>query len=122
MNMRNTKKKGKFTLFVYPEKPNYYVGVCLEFDLIQEGKSPIETMERIKEATINYLKTVIEFNMSDDLLNQPAPMKYWEKYRKLLKKETEATKERAKGIPWEEFLQEQIYNPEFLKRLANAKK
>ena len=56
---RNTKEKGKFTLFVYKEKPNYYIGVCLEFDLLAEGSSLEEAMQRIDKICWNYLQIVI---------------------------------------------------------------
>ena len=96
--MRNTKKKGKFTLFVYPEKPNYFVGVCLEFDLIQEGKSASDVMRRIKKASLAYLMTVIKKHYSDDLLNKPAPDKYWKRYLRFLKKRSEAVRKIEKKI------------------------
>ena len=106
--MRNTKKQGKFTLFVYPEKPNYYIGVCLEFDLIQEGKTIPEAMEKIKSASISYLKTVIKFNMDDDLLNKRAPKEHWKKFRNFLKAE-------EKRRYWERQLRQILSYPEILK-------
>jgi len=114
--MRNTKKQGKFTLFVYPEKPNYYIGVCLEFDLIQEGKTIPEAMEKIKSASISYLKTVIKFNMDDDLLNRMAPKEYWEKFKIFQKKK----KAEEKRKYWEKRLQELFYDPKFLKEKLNV--
>ena len=114
--MRNTKRQGKFTLFVYREKPNYYIGVCLEFDLIQEGKTIPETMERIKGASTSYLKTVIKFNMDDDLLNRKAPKEHWKKFKLFQKKKKEEEKRRD----WEKRLQELFYDPKFLKEKLNV--
>ena len=114
--MRNTKKQGRFTLFVYPERPNYYIGVCAEFDLIQEGKTIPETMERIKEASINYLKTVIKFNMSDDLLNREAPKEHWRKFKLFQKKKVDEEKRKY----WEKRLQELFYDQKFLKEKLNV--
>lgn len=85
--MRNTKKQGKFTLFVYPEKPGHYIGICDEFDLLQEGKTALEAMERIRGASISYLRTVIKFNMDDDLLNKKTPKEHWKKFKKFQKAE-----------------------------------
>lgn len=72
--MKNTKKRGQFRMFVYREKPKYYIGVCLEFDLIQEGENAREVMQRIQEASLGYLKTVIKNNLDDDLLNKKRPI------------------------------------------------
>lgn len=114
INMRNTKKQGQFSLFVYREKPNYYIGVCLEFDLIEEGKDASGVMERIKEASVGYLKTITKNNLSDDLLNKRVPEKYWKKYKEFLK-----LKKQQPSIPWEEFLRKYIY-PQTLKELTHA--
>lgn len=114
--MKNTKKQGQFTLFVYQEKPSYFVGVNLDFDLIQEGKTAPETMERIKEASLGYLETVIKKNLSDNLLNRPAPKEYWEKYRALLRKRSKA----KKLIPWNQYFQDYPYTRRFLKQLNHA--
>jgi len=128
--MRNTKKQGKFILFVYQEKPNYYIGVNLNFDLIQEGKTPEETMQRLKDASLNYLKTIIKKNYPDDLLNKPAPKEYWIKFEKFLKREVKEIKKRTETLKkeleekkrkyWETYLQEQIYTPNFLKKELNV--
>ena len=118
---RNTKEKGKFTLFVYKEKPNYYIGVCLEFDLLAEGSSLEEAMQRIDKICWNYLQIVIENNWSDELLNKSAPKEYWEKFIKFLKiKMMERMEERERRERqrqyWENYIKEQIYNPNIFKR------
>ena len=112
--MRNTKKQGKFIIFVYQEKPNRYIGVCLEFDLIEEGKNPQQVMSQIKEASIGYLKTVINNKLSDDLLNKKAPEKYWKKYQDFLE-----LKKKKHAIPWEEFLRTYLY-PHILQEKCNV--
>ena len=35
----NTKQQGRFSSIAWKEKPGYYIGVNLEFDLLVEGKS-----------------------------------------------------------------------------------
>ncbi len=113
--MRNTKKQGKFTLFVYPEKPKHFIGVCLEFDLIQEGKNVQEAMENIKKATWNYLKTIIKKKWPDDLLNRPAPREYWKKY-KIYLNSLKKREEEKKRLMWQEILQQYLYTPSILKK------
>lgn len=110
---RNTKEKGKFTLFVYKEKPNYYIGVCLEFDLLIEGESLVEAMQQISKVANDYLQIVIENNWSDDLLNQSAPKEYWKKFFEFLK---ELRGKERKRQYWERYLREQLYTPDFLKK------
>lgn len=112
--MKNTKKRGQFTLFVYKERPNYYIGVNLEFDLIQEGKTALETMKRIREASIGYLETIIKENLSNDLLNRPAPKEYWEKYRTSLERRAKA----KQLIPWDQYFQDFPYTCKSLKQLS----
>lgn len=112
--MKNTKKRGQFTIFVYRDKPNHYVGVCLEFDLIEEGKNAREIMRQINEASIGYLKTIIDNNLSDDLLNKKAPKKYWKKYKEFLE-----LKKKKSAIPWEDFLRTCLY-PQIFREKSNA--
>ena len=81
----NTKKEGMVEILVYKEK-NIFVGVCLTFDIVEEGINALSVLKSIKEATQLHLNTVINNNMSDDLLNRYAPREYWEKYFKATKK------------------------------------
>jgi len=78
---KNTKKEGVIEFLVYKGK-NTYVGVCLTFDIVEEGSNPVELMKSIKEAAELHLVTVRKNNMSDDLLNRYAPNEYWKKYFK----------------------------------------
>ena len=123
--MKNTKKQGKFTLFVYQEKPTYYIGVCLEFDLIVEGKNLQETLKHILNASMGYLRTVIKNNYSDDLLNEKPPIKYLKIYQKILKKRMEeiakAREEENKLIPWDKYFSQDIpYNSSTIKESEMA--
>ena len=81
----NTKKEGTVEILVYKEK-GAFVGVCLTFDIIEEGTDALSVLRSIKEATQLHLNTVIKNNMSDDLLNRYAPQEYWEKYFEVTKK------------------------------------
>lgn len=78
----NTKERGVTTRIIYQED-NHYVGACLEFDLEVEGKTIKEAEERLDEYTRSWLENVNKNNLSDELLNRPAPKKYWEIYLKI---------------------------------------
>lgn len=66
--------------FLLYKEGESYVGVCLTFDIVEEGADPVELMKSIKEAAELHLEAVIKNDLSDDLLNRYAPAEYWEKY------------------------------------------
>ncbi|KKR61375.1 hypothetical protein A2643_02985 [Candidatus Nomurabacteria bacterium RIFCSPHIGHO2_01_FULL_39_220] len=80
---KNTKKEGTIEFLVYKEGKTF-VGVCLTFDIVEEGKNPEKLMESIQEAAQGHLEVVREKNMSDDLLNRYAPKEYWNIYYKII--------------------------------------
>ncbi len=82
---KNTKKEGVIELLVYKEGKTY-VGVCLTFDIVEEGINPSELMRSIREAAELHLEVVIKNNLSDNLLNRYAPDEYWKKYFETAKK------------------------------------
>lgn len=82
---KNNKKGGTVEYIVYKEGKTY-VGVCLTFDIVEEGENPTELMKSIKEAAELHLETVIKHNLSDQLLNRYAPKEYWDKYFESAKK------------------------------------
>lgn len=57
-----------------------YVGVCLTLNIVEEGSNPVRLMESIVEAARGHVRLVIKKRLSDDLLNRPAPDKYWDRY------------------------------------------
>jgi predicted RNase H-like HicB family nuclease len=75
----NTKERGTMEFLVYSEDGKF-VGVCLTFDIIEEGNDPVALMKSLKEAAELHLETVIKNNLPDTLLNRYAPAEYWEKY------------------------------------------
>jgi len=81
----NTKEEGMVEILVYKEK-DVFVGVCLTFDILEEGIDTLSVLKSIKEATQLHLDTVIKNRMSDDLLNRYAPDEYWKKYFEATKK------------------------------------
>lgn len=81
----NTKESGTIEFLVYKEGVSY-VGVCLTFDIVEEGSNPVELMNSIKEAAGLHLETVTKNNLPDELLNRYAPEEYWKKYFESLQK------------------------------------
>ena len=81
---RNTKEQGLVECLVYKENDSF-VGVCLTFDIVEEGNNPTEVMKSLKEAVELHLETVIRNNMSEELLNRYAPEEYWKKYFETVK-------------------------------------
>ncbi len=77
----NTKEKGLIEYLVYKEGDSY-IGVCLSFDIIEEGEDPSKLMLSIQEAAELHLKVVREKKMTDELLNRHAEEKYWKIYFK----------------------------------------
>lgn len=81
--MKNTKNKGVVRFFIYKEGAKY-VGVCLDFDIIEEGKDVGKLKRSLLEAAQGHVGTVIKEGMNDKLLNRRAPKKYWKKYEAFL--------------------------------------
>ena len=94
----NTKEKGVMEFLVYKEK-NTFVGVCLTFDIVEEGNNPVLLMKSIRESAELHLKTVRKNNMSNDLLNRYAPNEYWEKYFKVTDQIKTQSKKNTNNYP-----------------------
>ncbi|TSC79063.1 MAG: hypothetical protein G01um101429_570 [Parcubacteria group bacterium Gr01-1014_29] len=103
---KNTKNKGTIEFFVYPEKDKY-VGVCLTFDIIEEGKDPQQLMGSLVEAARLHLKVVRNKNLSDDLLNRYAPIEYWKRYFVYLQ---QAARERVMREKWQTIYSKLVYD------------
>jgi len=77
--VKNTKRAGVLEFLVYRHKSGY-IGVCLTLNIVEEGKNAQKLMESLKEAARGHVMLVIKRKLNDDLLNRPAPDKYWEIY------------------------------------------
>ncbi len=108
----NTKEKGRFTSLAYQEKPNYCIGVCLEFNLLIEAKTLDEAMKKIKETAWFYLESVIKNKLPDYLLNELALLKYWKKYLELMEK----IRMEKQRLYWQGKLQSITYDPNSIKQ------
>lgn len=83
------------------KKGKKYLAVSLEFDLLAEGKTIIQALERLHEATSGYLEMCCQENESDSEIYRKAPKKYQNIYdlfvdlsEKKRKKEEEKRKEK----------------------------
>lgn len=79
----NTRKKGAVKIFIYPEKDKY-IAVCLDLDIIEEGKDPQKLIESVKEGVEAYVEAVCKEGLDSKLLDRKAPKKYWNNYYKYL--------------------------------------
>ncbi len=96
---KNTKKLGQATVFIYPEGKKF-VGVCLEFGIIEEHENLDVLRHNIREAVVGYVEAIAKNNLSEDLLNRSAPKVYWSKFAKHLKRESERIKtKKVAGTP-----------------------
>ncbi len=77
--LKNTKNKGEVTIFTYKEG-GVFVSVCLELDLLKEGKDLADLKIEMLDSVMGYVETVCKENLPDESLNRPAPKKYWTKY------------------------------------------
>ena len=80
----NTKERGIME-FIFLEEKGKYIGVCLSFDIIEEGKDLNRLIQSVEDAAKLHIRIVMKKNLSDDLLNRYAPEKYWKKYFEALK-------------------------------------
>ncbi|MFH1046736.1 MAG: hypothetical protein V1738_00370 [Patescibacteria group bacterium] len=103
--MRNTKQLGMVTFFIYPHKSGYQ-GVCLELNIIEEGKDKDRVIELLDEHARSYIEYICKSGHSDDLLNRPAPKIYWKRFEKYVAKlsdcsaqHTAKTRQRTGGRP-----------------------
>lgn len=80
----NTYKKGSVTYLILGRK-NQYTGICLEFDLEVKAKTLKKAKEKIEDYSHVWLENAIKHKLSEEVLNRPAPKKYWKIYEDLLK-------------------------------------
>ena len=115
---KNTKSKGTIEFFVYPEKGKY-IGVCLTFDIVEEGKDPQQLMSNLLEAAELHLKVVKNENLSENLLNRYAPVEYWRKYFAYLR---QAAKENMMIEKWQAVYNKLLYSNDkgFNRKMTNA--
>lgn len=80
LRFNNTIKKGSYTLLAFKEEGNF-TGVCLEFGLIVQRKTLEKALETIKDYATAWLKNAQKNKLPNEVLNRPAPQKYWTVFR-----------------------------------------
>lgn len=83
----NTFDRGSVTYLILQEKKDKFIGVCLEFDLEIEAKTLKEAKERIEDYSQLWLRNAQKNKLSEEVLNRPAPKKYWKIYEEALKQD-----------------------------------
>jgi len=81
----NTYEKGIVTLLVFPDK-NKYIGVCLEFDLEAHADTLEEAKVQIEDYAKLWHKNAVAHKLPEEMLNRPAPKKYWRLYSALVER------------------------------------
>jgi len=85
----NTYKSGYVHSFVFKgSNEEFYTGVALEFDVVIQAKTSEKAEECLLDTIKNYLRNVIDNELSEELLNTPADKKYWEMYKKAITTES----------------------------------
>ena len=74
----NTYKRGTLRFLIF-KKGKRYVGVCLDLDLVEEADTFKKAESGIFKLAKFHVETVIKKNLGKELLNRPAPEKYWKK-------------------------------------------
>ncbi|MFA5829050.1 MAG: hypothetical protein WC843_00935 [Candidatus Gracilibacteria bacterium] len=88
------------------KKDSKFLAVSLDLDLMAEGKTMGQAIDRLREATIGYLSMCCKDNESDKEIYRKAPKKYFDLYE-LFKELNE--KSTSKTI--ENFVGKATYNP-----------
>lgn len=79
----NTYKSGSVTYIVVEddERKGKFLGVCLEFDLEVSADTSDEAMEQIRDYAALWLRNAKKNKLPEEVLNRPAPQKYWALYK-----------------------------------------
>jgi len=75
-----SKKIPKFSFrnIAYQEKDGFFTGVNLDLDIVEEGHATLEeAILSITDATQSHLEAAGKLGFPKELINRPAPKKYW---------------------------------------------
>lgn len=99
--MRTNTKRTTFLNFFayYDEEEKAFVGGCVDLGIVKVNEDLEELKKELVDASLAYVKTIIEHNLSEDLLNQDLPEDYMKLYDGLLDsfKKQRTTINRFKG-------------------------
>ena len=83
----NTYNSGGVTYLILQVKKDKFIGVCLEFDLEIESKTLEEAKAQIIDYARLWLQNAVKNQLSEEVLNRPAPKKYWRIYEELVQRD-----------------------------------
>lgn len=81
MKFKNTLQKGSVRVMIYKEK-DLWVGVALDFNIVETGDDPREVMIMLDEAIRGYVASAQKAKLRPNVLNQIADKEYqdlWDK-------------------------------------------
>ena len=101
----------KYRIFTVREiaykKDSKFLAVSLDLDLMAEGKTMGQAIDRLREATEGYLTMCCKDNESDNTIYRKAPKKYFDLYA-LFKELDEKKQSKSKSV--ENFVGKATYN------------
>lgn len=75
--MNNTKESGQFSFLIYKKpRDKYFIGICLELDIVEQNEDPAKLRKSLEEAAQGYLAAVAMNNLDNKLLNKTISKKY----------------------------------------------
>lgn len=89
------------------KKGGRFLAISLDFDLMAEGFTMGEALDRLHDATLGYLSMCLKENENNKEIYRKAPKKYFDMYE--LFKELDERKQKGKIV--ENFVGEATYDP-----------
>lgn len=79
-------KNFSFRNIAYQESDGTFTGVCLDLDIVEEGHSTFqEVLLSINDAVLSHMQAAEKHGFPKELINRPAPKKYWDRLEKVTK-------------------------------------
>lgn len=97
LRFNNTYESGSVTFLIILERKKYK-GVCLEFDLTVEADSFQEAKRLIEDYAKVWHKNAVVHKLPEEVLNRPAPKKYWQIYRELVEQDLKKLEAERQGF------------------------
>ncbi len=72
------KNRFLFHALVEPAEEGGYIAICLDLDIVTEGRTEKEALKNLKEAVEMYVESVFEEGDYSSLF-RPAPKEYWDR-------------------------------------------
>ncbi|MDO8429221.1 MAG: hypothetical protein Q7S88_01200 [Candidatus Daviesbacteria bacterium] len=77
-----------FRNIAYQEKDGSFTGVCLDLDIVEEGRTTLqEAILSINDAISSHFKAAKKMGLPNELINRPAPKEYWDKLKEITREQ-----------------------------------